>query len=107
VAATMYGYDGSSRAKKNIRLLGRKAVRRQSPFSSPKTSAKRRGLSPRVATRNKWLRIEALQRNKLFVAQYRDALRQLRCGEDVLFPVGTYLLRVRGLVSCEAQPPPV
>jgi hypothetical protein len=96
----------AKRAAKGIRLLGSRAVRDQSPFSSPTTFTKRRGLSPRIATRNKWLRVEAAQRNKQFATQYRDALSRFRSGEDVLFPAGTYLLRVRGLVSCEAQPPP-
>ncbi|HMR74113.1 MAG TPA: hypothetical protein PKD61_03345, partial [Polyangiaceae bacterium] len=39
-------------------VLGSKAVRRQSPFSYPRSSSERRRLRPRVATKNKWRRIE-------------------------------------------------
>jgi putative transposase len=93
------------RRRTGKRVLGRKAVLRQSPFSSPKSYAKRRGLRPRVATRNKWLRIELLQRGKHFTARYGDARERRRRGErDVVFPYGSYELVRRGLVRCE--PPP-
>lgn len=75
-------------------FLGRRAARRQDPFRSPSTIAPRRALSPRVATRNRWLRLEALSRCREFVRRYREALRAWRAAErDVLFPAGTYGLR--------------
>ncbi|MEZ4226562.1 MAG: hypothetical protein R3B13_36785 [Polyangiaceae bacterium] len=87
------------------RVLGRKAIRRQSPFACPKTCADRRVLRPRVASKNKWRRIELLTRNKWFLQRYREAYARRRAGEsDVLFPHGSYKLRVQGLVRCE--PPP-
>ncbi|MEZ4225058.1 MAG: hypothetical protein R3B13_29160 [Polyangiaceae bacterium] len=87
------------------RILGRKAIRRQSPFSSPKTREDRRGLRPRVASKNKWRRIELLMQNKTFHQRYREAYARRRAGDpDVEFPFGTYKLRVQGLVRCE--PPP-
>lgn len=93
------------RRRTGKRVLGRKAVLRQSPFSCPKSFARRRGLRPRVATRNKWLRIELLQRGKRFAALYRDARERRRAGElDVVFPYGSYELARRGLVRC--NPPP-
>ena len=46
-----------------------------------------------VAARNRWARIEALQRNRLFVAAYIDARQRWRDGAPTLFPPGTYWLR--------------
>jgi REP element-mobilizing transposase RayT len=82
-------------------FLGARAVMRQDPFDSPATREPRRGLSPRVATRNKWLRIEALTRCAEFLRQYREALATW-CAEnrDAVFPVGTYLMRHRHRVRC-------
>jgi hypothetical protein len=85
------------------RLIGRKAIRRQSPFSCPKSFAKRRGLRPRVASKNKWRHIEMLQADKHFQRLYREAYSKRRAGDlGVVFPMGTYKLRVQGLVSCES-----
>ncbi len=97
---------GAERKEKGVPVLGRKAVRRQSPFSCPKTCVDRRVLRPRVATKNKWLRIEMLSRNKRFQQRYRQAYARRRAGDSgVLFPFGSYQLQVLGLVRCEAPPP--
>ena len=94
------------RKEKDIPLLGRKAVRRQSPFSCPKSCVDRRVLRPRLATKNKWLRIELLTRDRRFQQRYRQALSRRRSGElDVQFPYGSYKLRLLGLVRCEPPPP--
>ncbi len=93
------------RQRKGIKLLGRKAIRQQSPFTQPRSMARRRGMVPRVATRNKWLRIERLRRNKRFQHRYREALEKHRSGElDVVFPFGTYQLRLLSFVRCEPEP---
>ncbi len=43
-----------------------------------------------------------LQANKHFQRRYREAYRKRRAGDlGVVFPPGTYKLRVQGLVSCE------
>jgi REP element-mobilizing transposase RayT len=82
--------DAESRA-----FLGVKAVLRQQPSDRPPTCEPRRGLSPRIAAANKWLRIEALRRLKDFLRAYRDAFRAWQMGlRTVLFPAGTYALRV-------------
>ncbi len=95
------------RARTGRKLLGRKAVRRQSAFSYPETTTKRRGLRPRVATRNKTLRIKLLEQHKKFVARYREAFERLKVGDrNVRFPWGTFKLRVLKLVQCEAAPAP-
>jgi hypothetical protein len=65
-------------------------------------------MSPRVACKNKWARIEALQRNKAFIEQHRDARNEKLAGRDVIFPAGTWWLhRFAGVKRAdpEAGPP--
>ena len=83
------------------RFLGRHSVIHQNPFASPRTMEPRRGLSPRIATRNKWRRIEALTRCADFVRDYREAYRSWCASRrDVLFPPGTFLMRLRHQARC-------
>ena len=67
----------------------------------PARGEPRRTLSPRVAARDKWKRIEALGRLVEFLRSYRQAW-MARCAGDVavVFPCGTYLLRVVHGVAC-------
>jgi len=59
-------------------------------------------MSPRVAAKNKWARIEALLRHRGFIEKYHDALlRHLADLANVLFPFGTYWMRKFGRVACE------
>jgi hypothetical protein len=90
----------AERLQKGIRLVGRNAVLTQHWNDSPNTYESRRGLSPRVACRNKWARIEALQRNQAFLDSYRGARADHLAGRDALFPPGTWwLCRYAGLKS--------
>lgn len=74
-------------------FMGMKRVRKQPRDSSPNTRAPRRGIKPTVAGKNKWARIEALQRTKAFLEAHRDARTRFEAGEhDVVFPAGTYLM---------------
>lgn len=73
--------------------LGRYAVLRQSWRESPTSREPRRGLRPTVAARNLWARIEALQRKREFVHDYRRARAAFLAGAPVPFPYGTYWLR--------------
>ncbi len=83
-------------------FLGRRAIMQQNPYGSPLSREKRFGINPKVAAKNKWLRMEAIQRNKAFLSEYREALRRWREGDwDVLFPAGTYALRVHAGVKCK------
>ena len=85
-------------------FLGRRAVIQQDPFASPATRESRRDVSPRVASRNKWLRIEALIDCADFARQYAEALvAWCQHQRGVIFPAGTYLMRVRHQVFC-AEP---
>jgi REP element-mobilizing transposase RayT len=84
-------------------FLGRARVLAQNPFARPRPGEPRRVLSPRVAARDKWKRIEALTRLTEFVHAYREALAALRARvRDVVFPPGTYKLRVEHGVACAA-----
>ena len=70
----------AERAAAGRAVLGPRRVLAQSPFDTPTTHAPRRQLSPRVASTNKWARIEALQRLKAFREHYRRAWAAFRSG---------------------------
>ena len=90
------------RAESQQTFLGEQAVLAQTPTDSPLTREPRRQLSPQVAGHSKWHRIEALQRLKAFVAAYRAAWVRWRTGmRSVVFPAGTYALRVHAGVVCQ------
>jgi REP element-mobilizing transposase RayT len=82
-------------------FLGVARVLSQDPTGKPKGSGPRRKLNPRVAARDKWKRLEVLGRLVAFLRAYREAWLARRRGEpSVLFPAGTYLLRVAHGVPC-------
>jgi REP element-mobilizing transposase RayT len=101
-AASLREAEWRRHAKKNrIRFLGAERVLKQRATDSPLTIAPRRGLSPRIAAKDKWRRIEALRRLKSFVQAYRNAWSMWRAGfRDVEFPAGTYAMRVHQGVAC-------
>jgi hypothetical protein len=91
------------RAAKGITVLGRARILEQNPFHSPESHAPRFQMSPRVAARSKWARIEALLRNRAFVERYREAFLGHMAGlANVLFPFGTFWMRKFAKVACEA-----
>ena len=95
----------AQRRKTHERVLGVRAIKRQSHLATAATREERRGISPRVAAKDKGSRIAALRRHARFVARYREAFEARRRGDvDVVFPYGTYQLHVLGLVRVE--PPP-
>ena len=81
------------RRRTGRQVLGRRAVLQQSWKAHPSSEEPRRTLNPRVAGRNKWSRIEALLRNRVFIEDYLRAREALRDGMPVPFPPGTYWLR--------------
>lgn len=84
-------------------FLGVRRVLAQPPTARPRSPQPRGGLNPRVACKDKWRRIEALGHLKQFLTDYRRALQAWRArSADVLFPAGTYLMRVLHLAPCEA-----
>jgi len=85
------------------RFLGAAKVRAQKPTASPASREPRRKLNPRVASRDKWKRFEVLSRLVDFIDRYREAWLARRSGlAGVIFPAGTYLLRVLHDVPCAA-----
>jgi putative transposase len=87
-------------------VLGREAIVRQPWSDCPDTMEPRRLLSPRVACRNLWRRIETLRRNRAFIAAYRCAREQFLAGLPTVFPAGTYWLRRFVGITCEPPPGP-
>jgi hypothetical protein len=81
------------RLRTGSRVLGRRAVLRQSWRDYPSSVEPRRNLRPQVASRSKWSRIEALLRNRAFIKDYVRAREAWREGSPVAFPPGTYWLR--------------
>ena len=80
------------RRKSGLRVMGRARVLRQRWNTRPAKPAPRRGLNPRVAGRDKWLRIKRLQDNAEWLSDYREARRAMRANEPYAFPYGTYWL---------------
>jgi hypothetical protein len=83
----------AERQRTGRRVYGRRAVRQQSWQGRPQSAEPRRNLRPRVAARSKWSRIEALLRNRAFVAAYKAARHAWQNAAEATFPLGTYWLR--------------
>jgi hypothetical protein len=94
------------RKRTGRRVVGRRRILKQSWWNSPTTLEPRRTLRPRVAARNKWLRIAALQRNQEWQAAYREARERWLAGEPSEFPYGTYWLRRFANVCVKPPPQP-
>lgn len=96
--------EARKRVASGTRVLGRYAILRQSWRDSPTTRERRRGLSPTIAARNLWARLEAIQRKREFTAAYRKARQSLLDGTPIPFPFGTYRLRhLVGVVVAPAE----
>jgi len=88
-------------ASKGGTFLGAARVLAQKPAARATAFEPLRRLNPRIAGRDKWKRIEALLRLKEFLTSYRVAWQAMRQGvQDVIFPSGTYWLRVAFGVRC-------
>ncbi len=84
-------------------FLGVRRVQAQSPFGTPPRSEPRRGLNPRIACRDPEKRIQALQQLVAFLRDYRRAFQRWReRAASVVFPHGTYLMRVLHGATCAA-----
>jgi len=83
----------AERHRTGIRVRGRRAVLMQSWRGQPASYEPRRNLRPRVATRSKWARIEALLYNRAFAREYILARRRWSEGLSAIFPHGTYWLQ--------------
>jgi len=94
--------ERESAARRTFRqFLGVKKVLAQRATGRPAEPAPRGTLRPRVASRDKSLRIAALEQLRAFLGAYREAweLRRKKLA-GVVFPAGTYQLRVEHGVAC-------
>ena len=83
------------------RFLGIARILAHRPTATPAPGEPRRALNPRIAARDKWKRIEALGRLVEFLRSYRTAWAARCAGKaGVVFPSGTYQLRVVHGVPC-------
>ena len=82
-------------------FLGSAAVLRQSQKDVPKSPKSRWGIKPRVAATDTTARIDAINGLRAFERAYRAAWLKWKAGlREVLFPAGTYWLRVHAGVLC-------
>jgi putative transposase len=82
-------------------FLGVSRILAQRPFDRPARTEPRRRLNPRLACRDKWRRIQALVQLLQFLRDYRSAFLSWRSGSPrILFPQGTYLMRVLHHAPC-------
>ncbi|MCP3981031.1 MAG: hypothetical protein GY716_17175 [bacterium] len=82
-------------------FLGVRRVLAQSPLDRASSEEPRGELSPTVAIRDKLKRVQVLRAFRTFLDAYRDAWRCFAEGNrDVVFPWGTYWMRVRLGVRC-------
>ena len=80
-------------------VLGPQRVLAQPWCDRPANPEPRRELSPHVACRDKWLRLERLEANRSFQDFYRAAFDKFRKGIETVFPFGTWLMRFRAAVQ--------
>lgn len=94
----------AERAAGGDEVLGAHRVLEQRHTDRPSPGEPRRVLNPRIGAKDKWKRIEALGRLVTFLESHRDALLRFCRGEqNVLFPHGTYLMRVRFGAACASS----
>ena len=88
------------RCENGTAVLGCKRILRQHWNDSPTDVEARRDLSPTLACRDKWRRIERLKQNKLFQKLYRMAFEAFRAGAlAAIFPPGTWSMRFRAVIQ--------
>ncbi len=94
----------AEREARRATVPGPSRILKQKHTDRPDSGEPRRVLNPRVAGKDKWKRIEALGRLVSFLESHRDALLRFCHGErNVVFPRGTYLMRVRFGVACASS----
>ncbi|HYG70353.1 MAG TPA: hypothetical protein VD838_21930 [Anaeromyxobacteraceae bacterium] len=105
VVAALEALERAARVDENGRprtFLGVPRILAQSPFSTPRSVEPRGGLKPRIASHDRWKRVEALARLATFVDAYRRAFAVRRSGGVAIFPAGTYWMRVAHGAACFA-----
>jgi REP element-mobilizing transposase RayT len=91
----------AERGAAGLTVLGVRGLAEQKHTDRPTSREPRRALIPRIAAGCKATRDEALARLLSFFRSHRDAVVRFCRGErSVVFPRGTYLMRVRYGVAC-------
>jgi putative transposase len=94
----------AERKASGVAVLGVRRVLAQRHTDRPAPGEPRRGLNPRIAAQDKWKRIELLGQLVDFLEAHREALLRYCRGERrVVFPHGTYLMRVRFGAACASS----
>jgi putative transposase len=89
-------------AEAGLGFVGAKRAARLQSVAPASRADARGGIRPRVACRDRWARIGALARLRDFLRSYRRALLLWRAGFiEVVFPAGTYRMRVTYRAACE------
>ena len=64
-------------------------------------------MNPRIAAQDVDVRVEAIRARQDFLEEYRRAYLSWTAGDHgVVFPAGTWLMRVRHAARCQPSPPP-
>jgi hypothetical protein len=88
-------------------FMGVKDVLRTDPFDAPTTRRVKGTRKPCFAAADPKVLAECLTLLRNFRQRYREAFKLFCDGaRDTLFPAGTYLMRVRFKVVCDALHPP-
>jgi putative transposase len=96
----------AARRDRGAEVLGVAKVLAQPWFGFPGRPEDMFGTDPGVSGKSKWAQVEALQRRKAFVEAHALARERFLAGvRDVLWPFGTWLMRVRFGLACETAPP--
>lgn len=89
-------------------FLGREAVLRESWQTFPPAASQERprgDISPTIAARDEEVRLAAIERRLIFIAEYREARKAMLAGTPIPFPPGTYwLVRFAGHAVAAATP---
>jgi REP element-mobilizing transposase RayT len=94
----------AERGTSGVHVMGARRVLKQKHTDRPASGGPRRVVDPRVAAKDKWRRIEALGQLVSFLERHRAALLRFCRGErNVVFPQGTYLMRLRFGVACASS----
>jgi REP element-mobilizing transposase RayT len=87
--------------REHLSFLGEVKIRKQRPTDRPRTKEDRKILNPRVAAADKETRKALLERLLAFTRAHREAWLQWAEGNrKVVFPAGTYLMRVLHGAAC-------
>ncbi|HKW85030.1 MAG TPA: hypothetical protein VJN68_14875, partial [Burkholderiaceae bacterium] len=96
--ASLEAQAASDRRRSGTGVLGRKRILAQRWDLKPTDLEPRRELSPTLACRDKWRRVECLRQNKVFRSLYRAAFESFRAGVATVFPLGTWCMRFRASI---------